>query len=539
MITTLHIKNIGIIDDLNIELGEGFNVFTGETGAGKTLIIDAINIISGGRFSKEMIRKGENFSFIELNLYLPKHKEAIENNIIVSREVHTNGRNSCKINGRLVTVTELKEFMNSLIDIHGQNDNQKILNPNYHIEYLDNFGEKDIASLAKEYEEYYKDFCIVNKKLKENLGDDKEKQRQLDLLQYEFDEIDKANLSIGEEENLKEKSFLFENAEKINLSINEASTYSKDAVDNINKSIKAVERICLLDEKYDKKLTELKNIYYEIEEFSRDLPYMNEGIDFNESERDEVEERLDLIGFLKRKYGNSIEEILKFKDNTEKEIERINNLDEQNNKLKEDLNKIEKIMEKISGTLHEKRKKVAEELNKKVNKELEYLEMPNAKFYAKVESTESFNSNGKDKVHFYISTNIGEGNKELSKIASGGEMSRIMLAIKTVLANTDNTPIMIFDEIDTGISGKAAKAVSQKLKNIGNNHQVICITHQPSIAAKGDHNYFISKTTSNDRTHTNIRKLSENETIDEIARISDGDVTEIAKQHAMELRKLA
>jgi len=539
MITTLHIKNIGIIDELNVELEEGFNVFTGETGAGKTLIIDAINIISGGRFSKEMIRKGENFSFVELNLYLPNHEDAIDNNVIVSREIHSNGRNSCKINGRLVTVTELKEFMNNIIDIHGQNDNQKILNSNYHIKYLDSFAGNKITDFKKKYKDYYSRYCEIKKELKANLGDDKEKQRQLDLLQYEFDEIDQANLVVGEESTLKEKSILFENSEKIKISVNEASICSQNAVDNVNSAIKAIEKISMLDKKYENKLTELKNIYYEIEEFNRDVSYLDDDIDFSEGERDEIEQRLDLISFLKRKYGNSIEEIIEYKNKTEIEIERINSLDEHNNKLKNELKELESKMEVIATKIHEQRENVAKTLNTRINNELAELEMPNAKFWTEINKTSEFNKDGKDEVEFYLSTNIGEDKKELNKIASGGEMSRIMLAIKTVLASTDNTPVMIFDEIDTGISGKAAKSVSKKLKLIGENHQVICITHQPSIAAMGDNNYFISKETKNDRTHTIINKLTEQETINEIARISNGDITDIALEHAMELRKLA
>ncbi|MBR3324952.1 MAG: DNA repair protein RecN [Clostridia bacterium] len=539
MITTLHIKNIGIIEDLNVELSEGLNVFTGETGAGKTLIIDAINIISGGRFSKEMIRRGEKYSFVEMNLFLPEYDNSIEGNIIVSREIHTNGRNSCKINGRLVTVTELKSFMNGVIDIHGQNDNQKILNPIYHINYLDNFAGKELKILNKQYNELYCEYCSLRKKLKENLGDEKEKQRKLDLLQYEFDEIDSANLKVGEDEELKEKSKIFENAEKITLSISESSLCSQNAIDEINSAIKAVEKISHLDSKYDDKLSELKNIYYEIEEFSRDLSYMTDDVDFSEDERDEIEQRLDLIASLKRKYGSSIEEILEYKNKTEAEIDYINNLDEENSKLKKQLEILELKMGNLSGEIHKKRIDVSTILNKKVNKELSDLEMSSAKFTVNVEKTEEFNEYGKDKVQFYISTNVGEDNKELNKVVSGGEMSRIMLAIKTVLANTDSTPVMVFDEIDTGISGKAAKSVSQKLKLIGENHQVICITHQPSIAAKGDNNYFISKETINDRTHTQIKKLNENEIINEIARIANGDITEIALKHALELRKLA
>ena len=539
MITTLHIKNIGIIDDLSIELGEGFNVLTGETGAGKTLIIDAINVISGGRFSKEMIRKGENYSFIEMNLYLPENPIAIENNIIVSREIHTNGKNSCKINGRLVTLTELKEFMNNIIDIHGQNDNQKILNSKYHIKYLDNFIGDRIADIKEKYRALYKKHIEIKKELKANLGDDKEKQRKLDLLQYQFDEIDSANLKENEEEELEEQRKIFMNSEKIGKALNQADmSLGEGAIDKINEAIKAVEKISDLDKKYEDTLCQLKGVYYEVQELSRDISSLNSDMYFDENERNEIEERLDLIFSLKRKYGNSIKEILDYKENVENEIERINNLETYNEELKAELQKLEKEMQELALKMHEIRVNVANELNIKINKELADLEMPNARFITNINETD-FNKNGIDEIEFFISTNIGEDSKPLAKIASGGEMSRIMLAIKTVLANTDSTPVLIFDEIDTGISGNAAKSVGEKLKIIGKSHQVLCITHQPSIAAKGDVNFYINKDSQDGRTFTKVRKLSEEEIINEVARIANGEVTEIARKHAIELRKTA
>ena len=539
MITTLHIKNIGIIDDLSIELGEGFNVLTGETGAGKTLIIDAINIISGGRFSKEMIRKGESYSFVEVNLYLPNNPMSIENNIIVSREIHLNGKNSCKINGRLVTLTELKEFMSNIIDIHGQNDNQKILNSKYHIKYLDNFIGEELLNIKKQYKELYKKRIEIKKELKDNLGDDKEKQRKLDLLKYQFDEIDLAKLKENEEEELEEKRKLFMNSEKIGKSLNSADlALGEGAIDKINEAIRAIEKISDIDKVYEEKLTELKSIYYEVQELSRDISSLNSEMYFDENERNETEERLDLINSLKRKYGNSIIEILEYKNNIEQEIERINNLDEYNAKLKEKIKALEKEMQTLATKMHNIRVNIAQKLNENINKELKDLEMPNAKFYVEIKETE-FNKNGIDEIEFFISTNIGEDSKPLAKIASGGEMSRIMLAIKTVLANTDSTPILIFDEIDTGISGKAAKSVGEKLKIIGNSHQVLCITHQPSIAAKGDQNFYISKVSEEGRTYTKVKKLNEEEIIKEIARIANGEITDIALKHAIELRKTA
>ena len=539
MISTLHIKNIGIIDDLSIELDEGFNVLTGETGAGKTLIIDSISIICGGRFSKEMIRRGEDYSFVELNLYLPENSLAIENNIIVSREIHLNGRNSCKINGRLVTLTELKEFMSNIIDIHGQNDNQKILNSKYHIKYLDNFIGKELLDIKGNYKELYQERQNILKELKANLGDDKEKQRQLSLLQYEFDEIENAELKLGEEDELEEKRKFFMNSEKIGKSLNQADlSLGEGAIDKINDAIRAIEKISDLDKKYDDTLSSLKSIYYEVQELSRDISSLNSDMYFDENERNEVEERLDLIYSLKRKYGNTIEEILSYKEKIEKEIDRINNLDEYNNKLKNKLKIVESNMQDLANKMHEIREYNAKILDSKINKELADLEMPNSRFITHIDTVE-FNKNGTDEVEYYISTNIGENEKELAKIASGGEMSRIMLAIKTVLADTDSTPVLIFDEIDTGISGKAAKSVGEKLKLIGNSHQVLCITHQPSIAAKGDANFYISKTSKEGRTFTRVKKLNEEEVINEVARISNGEITETARKHAMELRKSA
>ena len=535
MITTLHIKNVGIIDDLTIELDKGFNVLTGETGAGKTLIIDSINIISGGRFSKEIIRRGEEYSFVELNLFLENDDEFPDGNVVISREVHLNGRNTCKINGRLVTVTELKNFMSNIIDIHGQNDNLKILSKMYQIDYLDNYCGEDLLKLKLDYSEKYSKYLDIKKKLKENLSDNKERERKLDLLQYEFDEIDNANLKIDEENELNEKRNIYLNSEKISTSISQTVDSSDKAMAMIGNAVKAIEKIANIDSKYDKKLEEIRNIYYELEEFSHEINLMNDDMYFDENEINELESRIDLIHTLKRKYGNSIEEILRYKDSIETEINRINNLDEENEKLKNELEQVIGSMNTISLKMHDFRSDISVKLNDRINCELVDLEMKNAKFNAKVKLVDDFNQFGRDDVEFYISPNVGEEENELSKIASGGEMSRIMLAIKNVLANTDDTPVLIFDEIDTGISGKAAKSVGKKLRRIGEMHQVICITHQPSIAAVGNSNYFIYKNTIDGRTATAVKKLNKEEVVEEIARISNGEVTNIAKQHALEL----
>ena len=538
MITNLHIKNIGIIDDLNLELNRGFNVLTGETGAGKTLIIDSLGIICGGRFSKEMIRKGETQSFVELCIYDPTSEYSVDGNIIVSREIYENGRNLCKINGRLITVNELKKIMNNFIEIHGQNDNQNLLDNKTHLKYLDNFVGEELQEISKKYKENYQRRNEIIKELKENYGEDKEKQRKLDLLKYQLNEIEDAKLKENEEIELEEKRKIFLNSEKISENLNKANILIGDnSVDTISEAIRALEKIETIDEKYEKVTSNLKSIYYELQEISRDISIYNEDTYFDQNEQEEIESRLDLIFSLKRKYGNNIKEILNYKNQIEEEIKYIENLEENNEKLKAELKKLEEQMTQIAERIHDLRNKKATKLSQNINKELEELEMKNAKINVKVEYIENeFFETGKDKVEFYIKTNMGEEEKELNKIASGGEMSRIMLAIKKVLAETDKTPILIFDEIDTGISGKAGSSVADKLKAISNNHQVLCISHLPTIAASANYNYYISKQVENKRTRTTVKLLNENEVINEIARISSGEVNDITIKYALELR---
>ena len=539
MISTLHIKNIGIIEDLTVDLNTGFNVLTGETGAGKTLIIDSLNLACGGRFSKEIVRRGENFCLVELNIYLPQNENSIDGNIIISREIFLNGRNTCKINGRLVTVNELKEFMSKIIDIHGQNDNQTIMSKQEHINYLDNFIGKDLLNEKYEYQKLYNRYNEIKKELKENYGDEKEKQIKLDLLKYQLNEIEQANLKENEEDELNNERKKIMNSEKIYTCLTEVdSNLSESVIDGINLSIRALEKIEDIDDEYKNKLTDLKNIYYDVQELTRDISDLSSDVSFDESKRNEIEERLDCIYDLKRKYGNSISEIIEYKEQIEKDIYTIENLEEHNNKLKKELEDLTIKMSEKCSVLNKMRSKYSKVLNEKINKELKDLEMKNASFCVDIKYDEScnFNQNGLDDIEFLIATNVGDEAKPLIKIASGGEISRIMLAIKTVLADTDEVPILIFDEIDTGISGKAAKSVGEKIKIISQKHQVLCITHQANIAAKGDSNYFISKKVENEKTYTNIKLLNEAEVIEEIARISSGDITKNALEHAREMR---
>ena len=537
MITTLHIKNIGIIDDIVIDLNRGLNVLTGETGAGKTLIVDSLGIIAGGRFSKDMIRRGQSMSFVELALYLPENPNSIDGNVVVSREINTAGKNICKINGRLVPVSELKNFMKNIMDIHGQYDNQTLMDTEFHTRYLDKFVGEKMFKIHEKYCELYNEYVELNKKLKNNYGDEIEKQRKLDLLEYQYKEIKSANLKRGEDEQLEEKRKIIMSSEKVAESLNNVSNNLEGTIiDVINDSIRALEKIENVNSKYGEKLVEMKNIYYEVQEVARDISSMKEDVYFDEEERNEIEERLDEIYSLKRKYGNTIDEIIEYKEKLENEIDRIENLDEENRKTKEKIDKITIEMEKLCEEITELRKSNSVVLNDKINQELAQLEMKNARFNAKIIEDKEFSPNGKSHVEFVITTNLGEEEKKLNKIASGGEMSRIMLAIKTVLSDIDEVPVLIFDEIDTGISGKAANSVGNKLKKIAQKHQVIIVTHLATIAAQGDYNYYIYKEVQDNKTNTKVKLMNEDETIREVARIASGEITDISLSHAKELR---
>lgn len=484
-----------------------------------------------------MIRHGQKNSYVEMSLFLPKINN--EENIIVSREINLAGKNICKINGRLVTVSQLKEFMNTIIDIHGQNENQSLLEVNNHIKLLDKFSGKNITHLKEKYKKLYFKYLEIDKTIKENYGEEKEKQRMLDLLKYQLNEIENANLKINEEDELYEKRKVIINSEKISKAINlSKNLLGKNIIDSLSETVKEMEKISEYNIEYQKISERLRSCYYELQESEVDLASFENSIDFDEEEQNKIEERIELINSLKRKYGNNIQEILKFSKETKIEIDKIENNEEYIKKLKQELQNIKNEMFGYAINISEIRKQAGKQISEKINKELKDLEMIKANFEVKIDSEENkFNSNGIDNVEFLISTNIGTEIKPLIKIASGGEMSRIMLAIKNVLANVDDTPIMVFDEIDTGISGTAGVVTGEKIKNISKKHQVICITHLASIAAKGDFNYYIYKENDGNETRTKIKQLEEEEILKEIARISSGTVTDISLRLAKQLRE--
>ena len=394
-------------------------------------------------------------------------------------------------------------------------------------------------NIRNEYKKIFDHYNYIKTELVNNYGDEKEKQRKLDLLKYQLNEIQEAKLKKDEEEKLEEKRKIMLNSEKIAKNLSEASqAVGENTIDVINSAVRALEKIEEIDSKYSSTIESLRNIYYEMEEISRDIETYCEDVDFDEQQREEVETRLDIIYDLKRKYGNNIEEILEYGKEVADEINKIENAEEINAKLRKEKAELETELNVIAMKISEIRKKYATELNQRINKELLELEMKNATINVKVEyKANEYFENGKDSVQIYIRTNIGENESELVKIASGGEMSRIMLGIKKVLADVDKVPVLIFDEIDTGISGIAAKKVGIKMKEISKTHQVICVTHLAQIAAKGDYNYFIKKEVKNNKTNTKIEQLDEEGVLREIARIATGEINDISIQHAKELRK--
>ena len=533
MLGQLHIKNIGIIDEITINFEDGLNILTGETGAGKSLIIDSISAITGSRMSKEIIKHGESIALVEACFFENDESK------ILTREFYQNGRNICKIDGRMVTLGELKSIGEALIDIHGQHDNQSLLNEKTHLNLLDSFCGKDILKLKEEYLKELQEYREIKAKIKAGYGDPAERARRVDLLKYQKDEIELANLKTDEEEELNTTRNLILNSEKIARALNSSYDSIKESVlENLGLAAKELSSISNIDEKYDKLLQTVNDAYYSLNDVSSDIAdYVNE-VDFDEEKQQEIEERLDTIFSLKRKYGNDISAILEYLKKISEELDFLENSEEAIKKLEIEKKKKENKLQEIGIKIRDVRKKYAKIIEEQVNKELQELEMKKAYIEFEFREAEEYREDGLDVVQIMICTNTGEGVKPLSKIASGGEVSRVMLALKVVLCKYDEVPTMIFDEIDTGISGQAGKAVAEKMKLIGKTHQVICVTHLPVIAAAGDANYFIEKKEKSGRTITSITRLNEKETIREVARILAGnDISDAVLKHADEIRK--
>lgn len=537
MVQTIHIENIGIISNITVDFKEGLSILTGSTGAGKTLIIDALQLICGNRFSKEVIKTGKEFCLVEI-MILDENPNS--ENIIVSREVNIFGKNKCKINGRMVTVNELKEYMSNVINIHGQNDNQNLLDETKHIEYLDAYCKEELNRYKLEYIKLYTKYQELNSELLSDYGNPMERKRKLDLLEYEINEIEESNLNVDEEKELEEKSKIIRNSEKIYNALNiSENSLNDNVINSLDSVLKELNKIEEFNTEYKGEKSRLESAYYEIKDVAENLYNFKDEMYFDENQASNVTKRLDIIYTLKRKYGNNIEEILEYNDKIKQERNKIQNMEEHLKKVEENVKNIKKDMLELSKKMNDLRCKYSIMLEEKVNLELEKLEMKNAKIKICIDFDDNlaFNSNGLSKVKFKIMTNIGDEYKSLNKIASGGEISRIMLAIKKVLTQVDNVPVLIFDEVDTGISGKAGKAVGSMLKVISLSHQVICITHLAVVAAFADNHYYISKNVTNNMTFSNIKLLDKKESLNEVARIITGEVTNASLSSAEELIK--
>ncbi|MBS6507768.1 MAG: DNA repair protein RecN [Paraclostridium bifermentans] len=556
MILELYMKNCALIEELRLDIDKNLNILTGETGSGKSIIIGALGLCLGGKYDRSFLRKGTEKGLVEalFDVNNQKLKEKLlengidieeDNQIIISKEIFDDGKSISRINGRNVKVSFLKEISNYLIDIHGQHQNQVLFDKDTHIDFLDLFGEELLYESKSDYEKTYIEYNEVKKALNvltEN-KDDMQIQREIDLIKFQINEIELANLNENEYEDLLKQRDVYRNGEKIFTNLNNAylNLYdgSINSVDLISKSLGDLGAIAQYDEKLNDYNDTIERIMYELQDISRDIRSYKENIDFSPYELEQIEQRVDEINTLRRKYGDTIEEILAYKDKINERLDEILNRDEKVEELKLKLKKVEDILVIKAEKLTQKRKEVARNLQEKLLYELKSLNMKNVVFEVSFGKS-TFNAKGQDDIEFMISFNLGEDIKPIYKVASGGEMSRFMLAFKTILADIDEIDTLVFDEIDTGISGIAAQIVGEKLSLIAKKKQIICITHLPQIAANADTHYCIEKKTSNERTFTVISRLDDNQRKDEIARLIAGsNITEKTMEHASEIIELA
>lgn len=554
MLLNLHVKNLALIEEVDVDFEKGLIVLTGETGAGKSLILGSVNIALGNKASKDMIRKGTDYSLVELTFsvsetcakQLKKYDIYMEedNIVIVTRKI-SEGRSISKINGETVNIKTLKNVMSLLIDIHGQHDHQSLLYTKNHLDILDKFAKDSILELKEQIKEEYSKYTKLIKKLEEFNIDEGQKAREIEFAEYEVNEIESANLKPEEDVQVEEEFKKLSNSKEIVSALSEiynALSYETAGGlgDIINKAVMDINSIKGMDEKISQFQTELYDIDNLCRELTSQIYDYNSGMDFNPEYVREVEERLDVINHLKLKYGNNIEEILRYKEEKEEYLEKLNNMTDEMESVKNQISELEGTLNNLCTKLSEQRKKAAKELEVLVKQALVDLNFIAVEFEIQITRKESIGENGFDNVEFMISTNPGESVKPLVKVASGGELSRIMLAIKSILATEDDIDTLIFDEIDTGISGQTAMKVAEKMAKISRNHQVICISHLSQIAAMADSHYLIKKTADENSATTSIKKLTRQQSIEELVRINGGSgITEAGLIHATEMKDMA
>ncbi len=558
MLLELHIHDFAIIEDISLEFHHGMTVLTGETGAGKSIIIDAVGLLAGGRGSSDYVRHGSKKCVLEGHFEMPKssrlktlfESEEIDYDselLMIQREIYDNGRSVCRVNGSLVTISLLKEVGTYLIDIHGQNEHQELMDSENHIHLLDYYGQDTIDSLLDSYQKDYKVYRDTVKRL--NAWQDKEQEtaQKIDILRFQTDEISEANLIADEEVELEEEERRLANYQTIMTALTTSYQVLQEAepnaLESIGKAMDAMENVAEVDQNLSTISTTLNNVFYELQEVASDIYQELDRQEFDEGRLNEIASRLNLIQQLKRKYGASIPEILLFYETSLEELETLENNTESQTELTEQIKRLEKNLLKKGKLLSNARQKTAKSLQKDIQEQLKELYMDkvvfNVRFSNSLEelSVQSANLYGLDTVEFFISTNPGEPEKPLTKIASGGELSRMMLALKTIFAKSQGITSIIFDEIDTGVSGRVAQAIAEKIHSISEYSQVLCITHLPQVAARADNHLYVKKAIIENRTSTAAVILTETERVEEIARMLSGNqITKGAIQAAEELR---
>ena len=552
MLCQLSIENIALIDKLSLELKDGLNILSGETGAGKSIIIDSLNFVLGERADKSLIRYGTDKASVEavfeeyitpaVSSYLDDLGIETEDVLVIRRKMSVDGKNECRINGRISTLSTLKGLTELLVDIHGQHEHQSLLKSANHISLLDKLGEKNIEKLKTEVERDFRDYSSLKKEFA-RFGNSDERERKLDILTFQIDEIEKADVKDGEEDELLTARKRIRNMEKIISALEGAKNlldgYDSQSVSaSIKNSVSLLNTISSFDDDIQPIADRLDSCKVEITDISETLADMLERLDFDSRSADKIEERLEVVRSILRKYGGSFESLQKFYDEAKKEANILANAAERVEELEIEIGKAAKKLLESAKNLSLERRKVADKFEKDIMKELCDLGMSGSTFKVEMttkEDVDDISANGMDSVEFMISPNVGEPLKPLAKIISGGEMSRFMLAFKNILAGVDDIGTMVFDEIDTGISGNISQVVSEKMCNISRARQVIAVTHMPSLAAMADNHYLISKSTENGKTLTHVDLLDDD--TDEVARLIGGnDYSIYAVPHAKEMK---
>lgn len=533
MIKHISIENFAVIEKAEIDFDEGFSVITGETGSGKSVVIEAISLALGSRADSSFVRHGADKAVVQLAADLDGEEIAIR------REISASGRNLCRLNGEIVTLAELSKVCTRLAEIHGQYDNQTLLNPETHMAVIDGCRRETIIPLKEAYRKSYDSYVKASSELKKLLASEAENARRLDYYRYEKAEIDKAGLRPGEYEELTDRISVLQNSEKIFSSVETASSAiggDTGTLETLGAALSAIRSVASYSSDLEKLLSDAEDIYYRLQDVDSSLNSIADSMSFEPGEIDSCISRIDLIDNLRKKYGSTIEEILEYRDKISAELDVIENFDEEKSKLTAAAEAAKAELSAKASALSKARHEAASSLTARITRELSELNFSDAKVEATFTPLDAAGPDGDETAEFLISANRGEPLKPLAKTASGGEMSRIMLAIRNITGETDRIPTFIFDEIDAGISGVTASVVGRKLKRISESHQIICITHLPQIAAMGDTGYRIYKENDEASTYTHIEKLSEDEKTAEIARLLGGDnITETTLRSAREL----